>query len=803
MRKFVASLPLRRAGWYVLFAAMNCSAGAAEVDESKLPPAASVKIDFARDIKPIFEQSCLRCHGPEKPKSKFRLDNRDFALKGGDKGVDIVVGKSGGSPLIHYVAGLVEDMQMPPPGKGDALTTNQVSLLRAWIDQGAVWEPTEAGALAFSFSPSFRYITVDGDEHKFREHYWQHEGVNGGLENFEIKEQIKPDTTATAGGHVLRDDYKLRLSLEKNDIGFIHSGWEQYRKYYDDTGGYFPSFNPPSVSLRRDLHLDIGKAWVDFGLTLPNWPRMVLGYEYDYQTGEKSLTEWGDVVGPGGNSRKINPATKKIDEHAHIIKFELEHEIKGVRIEESFRGEFYDLNTQRTNIVYAPSLGNLTSDDAREGYHHFEGANTIRLERKFNDWLLASGGYLYSKLNANASFSLDTADISGFPLGSQRWRTPGITLERESHVFNLNGLAGPFDGLTFSSGMQSEWTREKGLGQLTMDTTFPGGFSFSNPASFSSDYDKASVEENLAMRYTKIPYTSLFAEVRLEQQSIGELEQLQDAFHDQEEFRARTAFTSRLTDFRTGFNTSPWQSVTFGAHYRRYDNENQYPHNVIDQQPIGFPGISYPAFFRSRDLLTDEVEAKLVLHPVTWFKTTLSYKLQTTDYRTETDAVPNPVPGGGLITPGGSLVAGKYDAHIYSINGTLTPFRRLYFSTTFSYSDSSTVTQDNGVSSVAPYRGDVYSALVSATYVLSQSCDLTGSYSFSYADYSQGNFVAGLPVGIRYQQHAVQAGLSRKFGKNLTTRLQYGYFYYDEPTSGNVNNYRANAIFATLTYRFQ
>ncbi len=93
------------------------------MDDSKLPPAAPDKIDFARDIKPILDNSCLRCHGPEKRKSDFRLDNRAAALKGGDKGVDIISGNSAKSPLIHYVAGLVEDMEMPPLGKGDRLTT--------------------------------------------------------------------------------------------------------------------------------------------------------------------------------------------------------------------------------------------------------------------------------------------------------------------------------------------------------------------------------------------------------------------------------------------------------------------------------------------------------------------------------------------------------------------------------------------------------------------------------------------------------------------------------------------------------
>ena len=41
---------------------------------------------------------------------------------------------------------------------------------------------------------------------------------------------------------------------------------------------------------------------------------------------------------------------------------------------------------------------------------------------------------------------------------------PNITLHRESHVFNVNGLIGPLAGLTLSAGAQSEWTREHGYG---------------------------------------------------------------------------------------------------------------------------------------------------------------------------------------------------------------------------------------------------------------------------------------------------------------------------------------------------
>ena len=138
-QKFRSSTRLKRAlGISFFSAAAVTSTFAAEPDLAKLPPAAETKVDFARDIKPILENACIRCHGTERPKSKFSLSTREAALKGGENGVAIIPGDSAKSPLIHYVAHLVPDMEMPPEGKGDQLTAQQVALLRAWIDQGIV-----------------------------------------------------------------------------------------------------------------------------------------------------------------------------------------------------------------------------------------------------------------------------------------------------------------------------------------------------------------------------------------------------------------------------------------------------------------------------------------------------------------------------------------------------------------------------------------------------------------------------------------------------------------------------------------
>ncbi len=110
----------------------------AAVDPTKLP-AASKKtgVTFDKDIKPLFEASCTKCHGAEKQKAKLRLDTVAAIMRGGENGKVIEVGNSAKSVLIHAASGLDADTAMPPEGKAKPLTAEQLGLVRAWIDQGA------------------------------------------------------------------------------------------------------------------------------------------------------------------------------------------------------------------------------------------------------------------------------------------------------------------------------------------------------------------------------------------------------------------------------------------------------------------------------------------------------------------------------------------------------------------------------------------------------------------------------------------------------------------------------------------
>jgi len=116
---------------------------AAAADTAQLPPASTkTGVTYATDIKPVFDQSCVKCHSGDKPKAKLKLDSLENALKGSKDGKVVIPGNSAKSPIVLNVAHLSNDKDtwMPPPhNKANIgpLTPEQIGLIRAWIDQGA------------------------------------------------------------------------------------------------------------------------------------------------------------------------------------------------------------------------------------------------------------------------------------------------------------------------------------------------------------------------------------------------------------------------------------------------------------------------------------------------------------------------------------------------------------------------------------------------------------------------------------------------------------------------------------------
>lgn len=116
--------------------------------------ARAAAVDFNKQVQPILEQSCIRCHGAEKQKGKLRLDSKEAALKGGADGPSVVPGDAEKSELYLRIT-LPKDSDDRMPNEGDPLSKAQTDLILEWIKEGANWPaglvlanksaPTQAG----------------------------------------------------------------------------------------------------------------------------------------------------------------------------------------------------------------------------------------------------------------------------------------------------------------------------------------------------------------------------------------------------------------------------------------------------------------------------------------------------------------------------------------------------------------------------------------------------------------------------------------------------------------------------------
>lgn len=96
------------------------------------------KVDFVRDIRPLFEEHCLSCHGESKQKGGLRFDRREGLFEGEEELVPIVPKEPDASYLLTLVSLDPDDPDIMP-AKGAPLSTAQVALLRRWIEEGAEW----------------------------------------------------------------------------------------------------------------------------------------------------------------------------------------------------------------------------------------------------------------------------------------------------------------------------------------------------------------------------------------------------------------------------------------------------------------------------------------------------------------------------------------------------------------------------------------------------------------------------------------------------------------------------------------
>lgn len=109
----------------IMFAILACA----------LPAQAQAPVDYQRDIRPILAKRCIACHGPDEHgrQANFRLDTRDGATGKSGGYAGIVPGNSAKSRVYARIT----NSTRPMPPVGPRLSSQEVDLIRQWIDSGA------------------------------------------------------------------------------------------------------------------------------------------------------------------------------------------------------------------------------------------------------------------------------------------------------------------------------------------------------------------------------------------------------------------------------------------------------------------------------------------------------------------------------------------------------------------------------------------------------------------------------------------------------------------------------------------
>ncbi len=111
-------------------------AAAAEPKEVELTRAEREAF-FVKDVWPILEDSCVKCHGSQRVKNGLRLDSRAAILRGGERGPAVSADNPKASLLLHAVSYRDENLEMPPIGK---LADEKIAILSRWVRLGLPWK---------------------------------------------------------------------------------------------------------------------------------------------------------------------------------------------------------------------------------------------------------------------------------------------------------------------------------------------------------------------------------------------------------------------------------------------------------------------------------------------------------------------------------------------------------------------------------------------------------------------------------------------------------------------------------------
>jgi len=638
-------------------------------------------------------------------------------------------------------------------------------------------------------------IFLDGDKAAFRQRHQIRTGAFGGIEDFHWGRDVGKKGSFQIDGRALFDneDYFLRLDLKHPDIGFVRGGYKQFTTWYDGSGGFLPQ-TQTWLSLQDDaLALDRGEAWFEGGLTLPSFPSIIFKYSHQFRDGRKDSTSWGYVhPGIGAEVRGISPSFWDIDEERDIFQAGIKHTIQATDFGVGLR---YD-SSKSDNALKVRQYPNEPGLD-----RHLTSRQEVKTEmfsvHAFTDTRIKekarfTTGFLFNTLDTDLGGDRvygNDFDVGYNPLLSQGLGFLNLSggSQMKEYVANLNLMLTPSENVSIVPSVRIQKQDIDSISSFlqTGAILVPDG-----PVSAASSRGFLDVSERLELRYAGITNWVFYARGDWTQ-GDGDLRESGGVTVDLPVLRY-TEDTTWIQKYTVGANWYPLRRLNVDAQFYHKQRRNSYDHE-IDSTPNNDIANRYPAYLLRHDFNTDDANVRLTWRP----RNNLSF-VSRYDFQYSTiDTQPDPISGFSEIE------SAQVTSHIFAQNITWVPWSRIYLQAGFNYVMSTTDTPaDRYTAAILESQNNYWNLTFTAGFAFDQKTDLQASYFYYRADNYEDNSAAGVPYGVGAEEHSVTVGIMRKIRENIRLALKYGFFDWDDQTSGGNNNYDAHLVYSSLQYRF-
>lgn len=234
--------------------------GADAKDEPKFAPE---QVQFyEKEVKPLLEQHCLKCHGAEpKIKGELNLTTRGSVLAGGEGGAVYDPKKPENSRLLKGLDYSDPDFRMPPKGK---LSDKDIATLAKWVKEGMPFPAGKLGVAQAHPKPKGGVVTEEAKK------YWAYQPVK------------RPPVPAIKSANPIDAFIAAKLAEKKLEPAKPADRVQLVRRAYYDLWGLPPT--PEQVdAFVKDESLDAWPKLIDSLLASPHY-------------GEKWGRHWLDVV---------------------------------------------------------------------------------------------------------------------------------------------------------------------------------------------------------------------------------------------------------------------------------------------------------------------------------------------------------------------------------------------------------------------------------------------------------------------------------------------------------------------------